>query len=428
MRVLIVTYYWPPAGGPGVQRWLKFVKYLPDFGIEPVVVIPENPTYPILDENLIKEVSKDAEIIKLPISEPYRLAQLFSKKKSKKMSSGILPKENPSFFEKLMLYVRGNFFIPDARIGWVKPTVSFLRNYLKKNPVDVLITTGPPHSLHLIGLSLKKTEKLKWVADFRDPWSNIHYHKSLKLSKKSEKKHIELESEVLKSADAIIVTSPSTKKEFKSKTNRPVHLITNGFDKVDFELKSAEPDSFSIAHIGSLLSERNPRVLWEVLSELVEENEKFAESLKLNFAGVVSDVVKTDLEKFDLLKFANFFGYVSHQEAIALQRKSAVLLLLEIDRPETRAILPGKLFEYLAAQRPILALGPEGSDIESILNETKAGSFQAWNEKDQIKKQVTYLFDLFVSNKLHCNSLNVSKFSRRNRTKQLSEILERLLN
>lgn len=427
MRVLIVTYYWPPAGGPGVQRWLKFVKYLPEFGVEPIVLIPENPNYPILDENLVKEVPhKDVEVIKLPISEPYRFAQLFSKKKSKKMSSGILPKENPSFLEKSMLYVRGNFFIPDARKGWVKPTVEFLEEYLKKNPIDVLITTGPPHSLHLIGLELKNKLNLKWIADFRDPWTTIHYHKSLRLNKKSAQKHLDLESKVLKSADAVIVTSPSTKKEFESKTHKPVHLITNGFDEVDFDFTPIVPESFSIAHIGSLLSERNPRMLWEVLAELIAENPAFSENLNLVFAGVVSDVVKSDLESFDLLKYAHFHGYVSHSEALQLQRKSAVLLLLEIDRPETRAILPGKLFEYLASQRPILALGPEGSDMKGILKETNGGTFYSHKDKEVLKGNLLELFEQFQKGILNSNSTGIHNFSRRKLTKHLSERLKNL--
>ena len=188
-RALIVTYYWPPAGGPGVQRWLKFVKYFKEFGVEPIVYIPENPNYPFVDENFSAEIPSDTEILKHPIKEPYRFAKFFSKKKTKQMSSGIIPKKDSTAIEKLMLYVRGNFFIPDARVGWVKPSVKYLSDYLENNDVDVVITTGPPHSLHLIGKQLKKELNVKWIADFRDPWTTIHYHKSLRLNKTSEKKH-----------------------------------------------------------------------------------------------------------------------------------------------------------------------------------------------------------------------------------------------
>lgn len=427
MRVLIITYYWPPAGGPGVQRWLKFVKYLPNYGVQPIVYVPENPTYPILDAHLNSEVAENIEIIKSPIREPYRFAELFSKKKSKTISKGIIPKDKISFSQKLLLFIRGNFFIPDARVFWVKPSMKYLLKYLKNNPVDVVITTGPPHSIHLIGLELKHTLNCKWMADFRDPWTTIHYHKDLKLTKKAKNKHLQLESEVLKNADKIIVTSPSTKNEFVQKTSKPVALITNGFDD-EFEIdKSPNPDNtFSIAHIGTLLSDRNPEILWEVLSELIHENEAFKLKLELKFAGVVSDSVKMSLKHYNLNSFSRFMGYIPHDEAIALQRKAAVLLLLEIDRPETRAILPGKLFEYLAAQRPIIAIGPEKSDIELILNETQAGIFFDSSKKKELKREIMRLFELHKENKLTVNSINVEQYHRKNLAEKMAEALKEM--
>lgn len=345
-RVLIITYYWPPAGGPGVQRWLKFVKYFREFGVEPIVYAPENPNYPLVDENFSSEIPSDIEIIKRPINEPYRLAKLFSKTKTKQISSGIISKKDVSAIEKLMLYIRGNFFIPDARIGWVSPSVKFLSEYISKNPVDIIITTGPPHSLHLIGLELKKELGIKWIADFRDPWTTIHYHKSLRLNNASERKHKILEASVLKSADAIIVTSPTTKKEFEMITETPIEVITNGYDVS--EIISFEMDvKFSISHIGSLLSERNPQVLWKVLSEICKENISFKNDLLLKFAGVVSEDIKKNIEDFDLNENCNFLGYVSHSEALKLQNESQVLLLVEINSAETRAIIPEKFSNIL---------------------------------------------------------------------------------
>ncbi|MCB0428063.1 MAG: glycosyltransferase, partial [Mangrovimonas sp.] len=231
-KVLIVAYYWPPAGGPGVQRWLKFVKYLPDFGIEPIVFVPENASYPIVDESLNTEISSAATVIKFPIKEPYKLAGFLSKS-SKNISKGIIPdKKKQSLIQQMMLYIRGNFFIPDARIGWVKPSVSFLETYCSEHKIDTLITTGPPHSLHLIGLHLKEKLSLKWITDFRDPWTSIDYHKELKLSKASENKHKALEKQVLTTADQIVVTSESTRLEFEQITSKPIEVITNGYDTV----------------------------------------------------------------------------------------------------------------------------------------------------------------------------------------------------
>ncbi len=422
-RALIITYYWPPAGGPGVQRWLKFVKYFRKFGVEPIVYAPENPNYPLVDENFTSEIPKDIEIIKQPINEPYRFAKLFSKKKTKQISSGIISKKEVSAMEKLMLYVRGNFFIPDARVGWVKPSVAFLSKYITENPVDVIITTGPPHSLHLIGMQLQKELNVKWIADFRDPWTTIHYHKSLRLNKASEQKHKALEALVLKSADIITVTSPTTKKEFGMITETPIEVITNGFDiseKIEFVTDSV----FSISHIGSLLSERNPEVLWKVLAEICKENPSFKNDLRLKFAGAVSDEVKKSLESFELSENCNFLGYVSHSEALKLQHQSQVLLLVEINSAETRAIIPGKLFEYLAAKRPIIALGPKESDIEGIISETKSGKFFSYWDDDGIMAEILQFYGHFKNSDLKTDSEGIEKYSRRELTKQMAALIQ----
>ena len=422
-RALIVTYYWPPAGGPGVQRWLKFVKYFKEFGVEPIVYIPENPNYPLVDENFSAEIPSNVEIIKHPIKEPYRFAKFFSKKKTKQMSSGIIPKKDSTAIEKLMLYVRGNFFIPDARVGWVKPSVKYLSDYLENNDVDVVITTGPPHSLHLIGMQLKEELNVKWIADFRDPWTTIHYHKSLRLNKTSEKKHKALEAAVLNTADVVTVTSPTTKKEFEKITNKPIEVITNGFDITE-EVNYNRDLKFSISHIGSLLSERNPKNLWYILAEICKKNTSFKKDLELKFAGAVSDEVKESLSEFNLDENSKFLGYVSHSEALKLQNESQVLLLVEINSAETRAIIPGKLFEYLAAKRPIIALGPNKSDIEAIVDETKSGRFFDYSEDKELKNEILRLYDQYKTGDLQIASEGVDRYSRRQLTKQMSALIK----
>ncbi len=422
---LIITYYWPPAGGPGVQRWLKFVKYFRDFGVEPIVYIPENPNYPLMDENLINDIPSKIKILKHPIKEPYRLAKLFSKKKTQQISSGIISKKKTSSLEKLMLYVRGNFFIPDARIGWVKPSVKFLSEYIANNSIDVLITTGPPHSLHLIGLELKEKLGIKWIADFRDPWTTIHYHKSLRLNSASERKHKELEAAVLNSADTIVVTSPTTKKEFERITTNPIEVITNGFD-LDKNIEVAIDSVFSISHIGSLLSERNPELLWKTLREIAEENPSFKEDLQLKFVGTVSEEVKESLYQNGLLANSSFLGYVSHATALKLQRKSQLLLLIEIDSLETRAIIPGKLFEYIAAKRPIIAIGPCESDIAAIIADTQAGEFFNYGEETRLKHQVLRYYSDYKNGSLRGASRGIEKYSRRELTRKMAGLVHKL--
>lgn len=423
-KILIITYYWPPAGGPGVQRWLKFVKYLPDFNVEPVVYIPENPSYPILDHQLKKDIRPDTIILKNKISEPYKLAGYFSKKTTNTISSGIIPnKRKQSFLDKCLLYVRGNFFIPDARIAWVKPSVSYLENYLKNNSIDIIITTGPPHSLHLIGLELKKNLNCKWFADFRDPWTSIGYHKELKLSQASKNKHLALEKIVLNTADHILVTSQTTKSEFNKITQKPISVITNGYD-VEYIEKKPLDSKFSIAHIGSFLSERNPRVLWKALSELIKENEDFRQNFELKLIGKVSLEILEAIDEFKLQNHLNNLGYLSHNEALINQKSAQVLLLIEIDSDETVGIIPGKLFEYMAAERPILAIGPEGADFETIIKETNSGSFFTYEQKDAIKEHILKLFYLYKQNELKVYAMGLQYYSRKKLTEKLANIIK----
>ncbi|WP_396146114.1 glycosyltransferase family 4 protein [Flavobacterium sp.] len=422
-KLLIITYYWPPAGGPGVQRWLKFVKYLPDFNVQPIVYIPENPTYPIVDEGLMSEVSDKAIILRNKIFEPYQLAGFLSKKETKKISSGIIPAaKKQSFVEKMMLWVRGNLFIPDARKFWVNPSVQYLKKYIQENNIDTIVTSGPPHSLHLIGLKLKQELGVKWFADFRDPWTTIGYHKALKLSSYSDKKHKALEHQVLTTADTIIVTSKTTKTEFQAITNKPIEVITNGYD-VENVPKQTLDEKFTLAHIGSFLSDRNPKILWESLKELVSENEVFKNHFQLKLIGKVSQEILDSISEFKLDAYLNNLGYVSHSEAIKHQKASQVLLLIEIDSEETKSIIPGKLFEYMVSERPIIAIGPKDSDFAEIITSTNTGVFFTYNEKERLKKTILSNFELYLDNKLQVYPVGLQQYSRKSLTEKLAKLI-----
>ena len=425
-KVLIITYYWPPAGGPGVQRWVKFVKYLRDFGIEPIIYTPENPTYPILDPHIAADIPEDLNLLKTKIFEPYALASLFSKEKTQKISAGIIPTKKPSLLDKLLLWIRGNLFIPDARVLWVRPSVKYLSEYLTEHPIDTIITTAPPHSLHLIGLRLKeKFPSLRWIADFRDPWTTIGYHSQLRLTKRSVRKHLAMERTVLQTADTLIVTSPSTQREFQAKTSRPIEVITNGYDD-DFPTQTPSLSPyFLLSHIGSLLSERNPEPLWQVLSEMTKEQPDFRRDLRLCLAGKVSDEVLTSLQKWQLTDYLDLKGYISHTEAIALQRQSQLLLLLEINHPKTEGIIPGKLFEYMASQRPILALGYKQWDVKDIIAQTQTGITLSLTDTQGIKQALTHYYALYKSQQLHTHPTSLETYHRKNLTKRLSEVILR---
>lgn len=422
-KVLIITYYWPPAGGPGVQRWLKFVKYLPNYGIEPIVYIPENPTYPLLDEGLLSEVNPNLTILKQRITEPYAWASMFSKGSTKKISSGIIPnKKKQSLIQRMMLWVRGNLFIPDARVLWVKPSVAYLSKYIQENGIDTVITTGPPHSLHLIGLKLKEKLDIKWVADFRDPWTTIGYHKELMLSASAEKKHKALENQVLNTADIVLVTSPTTKKVFETLTNRPIHVITNGYD-VEKIAKQPLDEKFTLAHIGSFLSERNPKILWDALAELISENKDFQSKFELKLIGAVSMEVLHSISEANLNSYVNNLGYVSHEKAITEQRKSQVLLLVEIDSDDTKCIIPGKLFEYMVSERPVLAIGPKDADFAAIMQSTNTGVFVTYDEKAKLKQSIVSYFEQSQNGTLQSHAVGLQQYSRKNLTEELVKIL-----
>lgn len=429
-KILIITYYWPPAGGPGVQRWLKFAKYLPEFGWKPVIYTPENPSYPLLDESLMKDVPKDIEIVKTKIWEPYQLAEKLNKSNKKFKAGQFDVGKNQSWKSKLSIWVRGNFFIPDARVFWVKPSAKFLEQYLKENKIDVVVTSGPPHSLHLIGLHLKKKlPNLKWIADFRDPWTEISYYKHLKLTKSSDKKHRQLENEVFKNADITLATSYSDAENFK-KNGANAICITNGFDETDApkttELSNSQilQQKFTLSYIGVLEQLRNPENLWKVLDELVKTDSDFAENFSLKFVGRVDDKILNEIENSGLQHHISNLGYVPHDKAIGEMAKSSLLLITNFPNESSKGIIPGKIFEYLATGKQILSFGPAHADVAKILDKTNAGKHFSYQDAEKIKDFILGKFKLWKDGNLLENTQNIDQFSRRNLTKKLAEILE----
>lgn len=424
-KVLIVTYYWPPAGGPGVQRWLKFVKYLPQYTIEPIVYAPKNPNYPITDTSFLNEVPDGIRVYKKKIFEPYGLARIFSKKKTDRISSGMIKVKNQTALEKVLLWIRGNLFIPDARKFWIGPSVRFLSRLIENENIGTIITTGPPHSVHLIGRQLKKRHRIQWVADFRDPWTSIGYHDKLMLSASSKKKHRQLESSVLNKADKIIVTSNTTKLEFAKLTKRPIKVITNGYDTAHAENKVSLNAKFTISHIGSLLSGRDPLLLWQALADLIGEREDFKNNLRLQLAGVVSNDVLDTIKSFGLESYLYLPGYLGHEEALLMQRRSQVLLLIEIDSEETKGIIPGKVFEYMSAQRPILGVGPKDWEVASLIETSGTGKVFDYQQFDEIKDTLWQWFLKYKKEELSMPFIKTEQYHRRELTGKLAKYIEK---
>lgn len=419
MKVLIITYYWPPAGGSGVQRWLKFVKYLRDFEIEPVVYTVKS-NHVIEDTTLLTEVPEGIEVIKKSIFEPNAILSLFSSK-SKSKSAGFL-EEKPSFFGKIVRYIRANYFIPDARKFWIKPSIKFLSNYLKDNPVDVIITTGPPHSLHLIGLGLKEKLKIKWISDFRDPWTEIDYFHKLPLTSNSKKKHLKLEEKVVVNSDEVIVVGKTMKDNFL-RYNKHISVISNGYDSNE-AVEATLDSQFTITHIGLMNADRNPRNLWKVIEEITQENTDFKKDLKIRLIGKVSNEIKQELETFDQTN-VEYVDYVPHDEVMRYQFSSQILLLCVNNVPSAKGIVTGKIFEYLNAKRPILAIGPEDGDAAEILKRTQSGRIFDFNSHKEIKSHILDLYNNYQSGKNDVNSVDIKKYHRRELTNQLAKLIKK---
>lgn len=428
-KVLIITYYWPPSGGGGVQRWLKFAKYLRDYNWEPVIYTVKNGEYPELDYTLEKDIPENLTVIKTKIWEPYLLYKKFiGQKATDKINTGFLTeKKKPGLAERISVWLRGNLFIPDARMYWIKPSVKYLLGYIPQNYIDVVITTGPPHSLHLIGLKLKQKLNIKWLADFRDPWTNIDYYQDLKLTPFADKKNHQMEASVINSADVITVVGKTMKDEFEVAYKRKVEVITNGFDENDIPAGNAVLDKkFSIAHIGSMTKTRNAESLWIALKELIEEEKGLANHLQIELIGKADISVTESLSKHDLLKYFLKKDYLPHTEVTTAQQQAQVLLLVVNRTKNQKGILTGKLFEYMLAKRPILCVGPIDGDAAEIIKDTNAGSVVHYDNKDEIKRIVKDYYLKFLKNELKAESFNTEKYSRKNLTGSLSQLLNNL--
>jgi len=428
-KVLIITYYWPPSGGAGVQRWLKFVKYLRTYGWEPVVYTAENPEAPSLDYSLAKDIPEGLEVIRKPIWEPYSFYRKFvGMKKEDKISAGFLSEsKQPGFTQKVAVWLRGNLFIPDARRFWISPSITFLTNYIRHNAIDAIISTGPPHTTHMIALGIKKRLGIPWLADFRDPWTEIDFYTDLKLTRIADKIHHKMELRVLKSADSVVIISKSMAESFKKIYGRAYDIVTNGFDPEDTAIGGILQDKeFSLAHIGSMVKTRNPGLLWKVLRSLCDADSDFDRDLEIKLVGKVDFTVIESIKKYGLEKHLNKIEYLDHSAVIRVQQESQVLLLMINNTPNVKMILPGKFFEYLAAGRPILCIGAEG-DASEILQETGTGLFSSFEDEAALKSNIMTYYAAFSNGTLNVTSKGIERFSREKLTGEITGILDRML-
>ena len=429
-RVLIITYYWPPSGGSGVQRWLKMSKYLPENGWQPVIYTTKDAEYPITDLTLEKDVAPEAEIIRRPILEPYNFYKKFlGIKKQEKIKVGFASESKKTGWkEKLSVWIRGNFFIPDARCWWVKPSVRYLKKYLKEHPVDAIISTGPPHSMHLIAMKLKKRIDIPWIADFRDPWTEIDFYDELHLSRCANRKQHKLERQVLTQADEVVTVSWNWAKGLERLGDRKVQVIQNGYDWVfdPAEEKPTLSEAFTLTHLGVIGPARNAPTLWQALQELKDEINDFNKALKIKLVGQVDQSVFENLKTCGLTENTEPIAHVSHDEVKRIQDASQVLLLLVNNAPNAKGILTGKLYEYLASGRPILAIGPEDGDAAQLLKETHAGFIVDFENKEKMKEVIKELYQNYLGNGLPFNdNKEIEKYSRKALAGEYAALLEK---
>lgn len=427
-RVLIITYYWPPSGGSGVQRWVKFSKYLPSQGWQPVIYTPENPDMPSIDQSLYSDIPGEAEIIKRPITEIYSIYRRISGNKGGGEVNPI-NSQKKTLKQKLMLAIRGNLFIPDPRISWLRPSVRFLKKYLREHPVDVIVSTGPPHSMHLIAREVSKATGIPWVADFRDPWTRMFYFKHLALSDWARKKHEKLEKMVLDDASAVVAVSPLVQEEFKTMTGNRIELVTNGYDPEDFG-QIVEPDGhFNIVHTGLFASDGNPETLWKVLSDLCREDARFADQLRIRLVGKNDTMILDSIHAAGLERNLVDLGYRDHTVAVREQMGSTMLILPLRKEPEYRATLPGKLFEYLGSQRPVLGIGQTDGAMARILADTGAGETFEWDDEAGIRTYVLKRWEKFLAgDDDSVPDNNIEQYSRKATARKMAALLESLID
>ena len=424
-KVLIITYYWPPSGGSGVQRWLHFSRYLSQLGWEPIIYTPENAEAPVEDNSLLDGLTESIHVIKYPIWEPFNAYKALTGKKGKKLQTGFLNeggKQDKKWLQKLSLWMRANLFIPDAKKFWIKPSIKQLTDFLTEHPVDMIVSTGPPHTTHLIALGLKRATGTPWLADFRDPWTNIDWFDKLPMTRLAIARHKKLEQAVLREATGITCVSRTWTQEFEVLANRPVKLITNGFAPSDFAHFDKKPDAgFTILHTGSLNADRNPVFFWRFLAEEISRNTILKSNLKIQLVGAVDVSVLQSLNELGLSSYLDQKPFIPHQEVIELMSSCSLLLLPLNNVKNQQGIIPGKLFEYLASNQAILAIGPKTGDSAQILHEQANTLVIDFNEMPTWSQM-----ERLCENKID-RSETLQKYSRQELAKEMGQYLTELM-
>lgn len=431
-KILYITYYWPPSGGAGVQRSLKTVKYLKHFGIEPVVLTVDDKkaSYPVRDESLLKETDINVEVIRTSSFEPLNILSAVAGK-DKVPYGGFAGLSKETMFQKTLRWIRGNLFIPDARKGWVKYAVVEAEKLILKYNIKTILISSPPHSSQLIGLKLKaKYPSLNWIADLRDPWTDIYYYNDLLHTKYAAATDQRYERKVLENCSDVIVVSREIRDMFRSKvplTKAGFHIIPNGFDPADFNSgMGTSTDQFIITYTGTIAESYKPQMFFNALKKL---SDAYPGKIKFVFVGKDTPSVRNSIHQNSLENISEFIPHVSHEKALEYMMQSSVLLLIIPDVPNSKGILTGKLFEYLGASRPVIGIGPEDGEAAEILNECSSGKMFNRNNEKYFTEELFRLYDDFKNRISFKPDLNcVNKYSREAQAKAIAGIILKDIN
>jgi hypothetical protein len=418
-NVLLIAYYWPPSGGAGVHRWLRFSNYFRENACKLTVYCPEDAAWPEIDEALLEKVPDDVTVIRKKVFEPHKYL-------GNTAGTGWTEKSKPSLFKRFLTWVRGNLFIPDSRVFWIRPSVRYLSKYLKNHPeITSIVSSGPPHSAHVIGLRLKKKfPKLHWVADFRDPWTQIDFYHNLNVGERADKKQKALEKECLQTADEVVTVSQNCATGLEDISSRDVHVITNGYIFPDFDPKQVELDEhFTISHFGTMPLARNPLVMWKALRSILDENPELSNHLRINLIGVVDYNVIDSFKEHGLEEFVEVSPLVPHAKSIELQRKTQILLLAANNTGNVKGILTGKFFEYLGAKRPILAIGAKDSDLAKAVDQTRCGFLADFSDLKGTKEFLLDSYQKYLKGTLYSTPVNTESFNSKNLAKEFIDLL-----
>lgn len=424
-KVLIISYYWPPAGGISVLRSLKIAKYLTHFNWEPIIYTVENAQYPILEPNNEKHIPKGIKILKQPCFEPFDFYKKLTGRKKNDTLANVLNANDAKkgLLHKISVWIRANYFIPDARSLWVNPSVNFLTKYLIENPVDALFSDGPPHTNTLIAAKVSAATNTPWLMDWQDPWTEVDYYKMFPIGEKANNKHTKLEQFCLNQASKTTIVSPTWKKDIEKLGAKNVDVIYWGYDEDDYtEFTTTNSDEIIISHMGLMGTDRAPYGFIQALKNLSIDQTNIIQSLKVKFYGTVDQNIQNKIDSEGLQNHFEIKGQVPRADALQTMFDSTIQLLILNKADNAKGRVPGKLFENLRVNKPILCLGPTDSDVAKIINESNAG---ATFEHDDVLGIENFIIDVLAKQKKY-NVQNLEQYSIKKGTQKIAQYLDEI--